>query len=228
MCAAALLACAACGGSRPIDASTSGDPDAGSHPTPPNGGGQPDPRVTLSVHVSGQGRVISSPAGIDCRDDCTAQFTAHAVVALSAVPDAAQSFQGFGGACAASTCTLTVDADASVSAVFAAMPPAPPRLHTVTVEVSGSGAGRVVSTPAGIDCSAPGICSAQFAAGTPVSLAAAVDLLSSPAKWSGACSGTSCAFTVGGDARVRVAIDDLHYRAIDLGVLPGGWWSQAG
>lgn len=58
---------------------------------------------------------------------------------------------------------------------------------TFLVSVAISGAGRVVSAPAGIDC--PGTCSAAFPAGTGVNLAAAAAAPASFAGWQGACTG---------------------------------------
>jgi secreted trypsin-like serine protease len=66
----------------------------------------------------------------------------------------------------------------------------------LTVERSGSGSGQMSSSPAGISCGAA--CSASFADGTLVTLAAAPAAGSSFSGWSGAgCSGTgSCQVTM--------------------------------
>jgi lysophospholipase L1-like esterase len=58
----------------------------------------------------------------------------------------------------------------------------------LTVAKSGSGAGTVTSTPAGINCGAT--CSASYASGTSVTLTAATASGSTFAGWSGACTGT--------------------------------------
>ena len=57
----------------------------------------------------------------------------------------------------------------------------------VSITIAGPGAGHVTSTPPGIDC--PAACTATFAAGTQVSLAAAPDATSAFAGWAGDCSG---------------------------------------
>ncbi len=73
---------------------------------------------------------------------------------------------------------------------------------TVEVVLDGSGAGRVVSEPAGIDC--PGTCSAEFAGGIEVTLSAAREDGSAFAGFAGDCAGldASCALTVDGDRTV--------------------------
>ncbi len=65
----------------------------------------------------------------------------------------------------------------------------------LTVTAAGTGSGKVTSTPAGISC--PGTCSANFASGAVVTLAASAAAGSTFAGWSGACTGTgSCAVTM--------------------------------
>ncbi len=57
----------------------------------------------------------------------------------------------------------------------------------VTVDVVGGGAGRITSTPGGLDCTTS--CSAAFPAGTTVTLSATPDAGSAFVGWSGDCSG---------------------------------------
>ncbi len=76
--------------------------------------------------------------------------------------------------------------------------PAQPMLLSVTK--SGSAAGMVASSPAGIDCGAT--CSKTFAAGTSVTLTATPVTGSSFTSWSGSgCSGTSTCTVVMSEAR---------------------------
>jgi hypothetical protein len=70
---------------------------------------------------------------------------------------------------------------------------------TVTVSKTGSGTGTVASTPAGIDCGT--VCSATFASGSSVALAATPGAGSTFAGWtSGGCSGTAPCTFVGNTA----------------------------
>jgi hypothetical protein len=71
----------------------------------------------------------------------------------------------------------------------------------LTVSMTGTGAGRVTSSPAGIDC--PGSCTATIPAGSSMSLWAKADAGSNFAGWGGGCSGPGdCAVSVGGDVTV--------------------------
>lgn len=72
---------------------------------------------------------------------------------------------------------------------------------TLTVATAGLGTGSVVSLPAGIDCVTT--CSATFPSGTPVTLTAMPDAVSTFTGWSGACSGTgSCTVVLNGNTTV--------------------------
>jgi hypothetical protein len=83
---------------------------------------QPGP--ALSVTVTGNGSVVSTPAGISCGTVCTASFAANTSVTLVATPAAAQRFRGWSGACSGTgtSCTVTLTAATSVGAAFEALP----------------------------------------------------------------------------------------------------------
>jgi uncharacterized repeat protein (TIGR03803 family) len=76
----------------------------------------------LSVSVAGSpgGRVTSSPAGIDCGSTCSASFAPGTQVTLTASPATAWGFSGWGGgACSGiGSCSVTMNANTSVSASF--------------------------------------------------------------------------------------------------------------
>jgi hypothetical protein len=139
---------------------------------------------------SGSGSVTSDPAGIDCGGACSAEFPHGTSVTLTANAAAGSSFVGWGGACAgtATTCTVNMTEARGVVATFDA------QVHTLSVSRAGSGSGTVTSSPAGIDCGAA--CSAQFAHGTSVTLTAGAPAGSLFAGWSGACAGTASTCTV--------------------------------
>jgi hypothetical protein len=79
----------------------------------------------LNTSVSGGGKLTSSPAGIDCGAACSASFSSSTAVILTAAPNAGQQFSGWGGACAGTqtTCTLQMTQARTVQAAFAATPP---------------------------------------------------------------------------------------------------------
>jgi hypothetical protein len=79
---------------------------------------------TLDVSVGGAGSVVSDPAGIACPDSCSATFADGASVTLTATADDGSTFTGWGGACSGNAgCTVTMNADQSVTATFEAVVP---------------------------------------------------------------------------------------------------------
>jgi hypothetical protein len=148
--------------------------------------------LTVTKSGTGTGTITSSPAGISCGSSCSATFDSGTVVNLTATPDSGSTFAGWSGACTGTgACSVTMDAAKSVGANFSAN--AGP--FTLTVSKSGNGTGTVTSTPSGISCGTT--CSASFASGTVVSLAATPDSGSTFAGWGGACSGTgACSVTM--------------------------------
>ena len=95
-------------------------------PPPPPPPPPPPATHALTVAVSGNGRVVSTPAGIDCPGTCTAPFAAGTPVSLAATPATGSKFDGYSNACAGAACSLAMTADATVSAAFSTLPPPPP------------------------------------------------------------------------------------------------------
>ncbi|EWS55127.1 Conserved repeat-containing protein [Methylibium sp. T29] len=146
---------------------------------------------TLSVAVSGNGSVVSSPAGINCGASCSAGFDSATSVTLTATPAAGRVFSGWGGDCAgtASTCTVSMQASRTVTASFN-----PPPASTFSLNVSVGGGGTVRSQPAGIDCGSA--CSAAYAVNTSVVLSATPAAGQVFTGWGGACTGAGPSCTV--------------------------------
>jgi phospholipase C len=152
---------------------------------------QPPPtnyQLSVTAPAAGTGTIASTPAGINCPGTCSASFASGTKVSLSETPAATYTFTGWGGSCSGTgACSVTMAANASVTAAFSAAGPV-----ALTVALTGSGTGMVTSTPAGINC--PGTCSANFASGTTVSLAASPTGFGG---WGGGCSGTgACSVTM--------------------------------
>lgn len=79
---------------------------------------------------------------------------------------------------------------------------------TLSITLVGSGSGTVASTPTGIACGSA--CSANYATGTRVDLAATPAATSTFRGWSGACSGTgACTVTLDSATSVSAAFDPL-------------------
>jgi hypothetical protein len=79
------------------------------------------PAHTLTVAKAGPGSgvVMSTPAGIDCGPTCTTQVVAGTTLTLSASALPGAMFAGWSGACSGmGACTVTLDADRTVTATF--------------------------------------------------------------------------------------------------------------
>ncbi len=161
--------------------------------------------LQIQLSGSGTGSVSSAPAGITCGSTCSANFPAGTQVTLTSSAAAGSSFSGWGGACSGTgACTVTMNAAQTVTASFA--------VHTsqfqLQVQLSGTGAGSVNSTPGGIDCGPT--CTASFPAGTQVTLMAAATAGSQFDGWSGACSGQdACVVTMNSNQSVTAKFDGI-------------------
>lgn len=81
--------------------------------------GMPHHALTVTKGGGGGGLVTSSPAGIDCGSQCSADFESGTVVTLSAAPSSGSSFTGWSGACTGTgACDVTMDQARSVTATF--------------------------------------------------------------------------------------------------------------
>ena len=174
----------------------------------------------------GSGSGVVSATGITCGiggaagADCTEPFLHGTVVSLTATPTASNVFAGWGGACSGTgPCQVTMDQARNVTAAFTAT-------YRLSLEGAGSGAGTVRSDLAGIDCAInaaipTGSCSAQFPAGTVVTLSATPGANSDFAGWSRACPGASCAITIDQDIDVTVSFT-LQKRLLTVALAGNG------
>jgi hypothetical protein len=146
------------------------------------GFGRAQPTLTVDKVGSGGGMVTSDPAGISCGGDCTENYIEDTNVTLTATPDANVGFAGWSGACSGAdpVTIVTMDANKTCTATF--------ETHTLTVNTTGGGTGRVTSAPAGINCSED--CTENYAPDTVVALAAHPGVKSYLASWSGDCVST--------------------------------------
>src|SRR5215831_18862368 len=96
---------------------------------PGGAGGSGGPAPTLTIKISGRGKVLSSPKGISCPFKCHARFFSGSRVALEARPAAGWSFRRWSGLCRGrSPCTLTLKTRGVAVAVFQTAPrPSPPK-----------------------------------------------------------------------------------------------------
>ena len=126
---------------------------------------------TLTVAVTGAGSVTSQPTGIDCAatgGSCKAAYPTGAPVVLTAVPNSAAVFTGWGGACAPTTasgstpapvtCTVTMNGVQSVTAAFGPAPAAPPGTIAIIAPTDASALSQAAFAPS----VAPGITVASY------------------------------------------------------------------
>lgn len=76
--------------------------------------------LTVSRSGIGSGVITSNHAGIDCRGECSRNYTSGISVTLTATPDSGSIFTGWsGGGCPGTgTCTVTIDTDKTIKATF--------------------------------------------------------------------------------------------------------------
>ena len=81
---------------------------------------QPSQPLTLTVGVSGKGKVTSTPAGINCGKTCSATYPSGTAVTLTATPGAGFFFRGWSGACTGTdSCVVSMTTAQTVTATFA-------------------------------------------------------------------------------------------------------------
>ena len=78
----------------------------------------------LRVTVTGGGSISSFPAGLNCRDDCTASFVEGTDIVLRARADRGFSLANWSGACSGTdtACRVTLNGDQQVEASFSEIP----------------------------------------------------------------------------------------------------------
>ena len=84
-------------------------------------------KPTLTVAVTGKGKVVSVPRGISCPKTCRARFPRDARVLLRARPSKGWRFTRWAGPCLGNAeCPLKLSTRTAVRAVFTRIPPPPP------------------------------------------------------------------------------------------------------
>jgi hypothetical protein len=134
----------------------------------------------LTLTTVGEGTVQVSPAAYKDQGNGRLLYARGTAVTLTATPAQGSFFEGWEGGCRGTdpACALTMDNDAPVTARFG-----------VTVDLTIEGRGRVVSSPAGLDCNQS--CKQAFTYDVPVTLTATALAGYRFDGWSGDCTGTS-------------------------------------
>lgn len=139
---------------------------------------------TLRVIKTGNGKVTSSPARIDCGANCTAPFASDTTVELTPDADLGSSFAGWSGCTpvvGTDKCTVKMTATKTVYATFKPTYP-------LTVILAGTGTGTVTSRPPdnGINCGSD--CTENYPSGAVVRLIPIAAAGSGFTVWSGCTS----------------------------------------
>lgn len=179
----------------------------------------------LSLALTGtSGRVVSTPAGIDCSviveetsGSCAADFPAGSTVQLQATGIASSTLGGWSGACSgnAAACSVTMSAARSVGAQWVGG-----GAGLVRVSPSGTGIVRLVSTPAGIDCSRDGrrndgTCAVRLRPGTSVTVTGTTERFSIFTTVTGSCTALPCTLTSAPDGERGISVG-TRYDAFTL------------
>jgi len=190
----------------------------------------------LTVRVVGQGRVTSqgSPAAIDCGSSCSAMMPARTSILLYTRAEPGYRLDTFSGDCSGGlshysggTAYLTHD-DSLCTVTFVAA------RQRVNVEKVGTGAGSVVSEPAGLDCGAA--CSMSFPASTGVVLSARAepgsvfagwDMMGS---WPGTCTDAQgrCSLFLTYSYTIKARFDRVVDAGAGMRTLTVGWVGRGG
>src|SRR5579885_82668 len=154
--------------------------------------------VSAPTDASGNGGNVTAGDEIDCgsdgTDDCSWTDYTGSTVTVVEEPDVGYAFSGWGGACSgtATSCTVSLANDESITATFTRSSSSP----TLSVAVTGNG----TVSGGGIACTSAGGsgCTTTESAGSTVTLTATPGAGSGFSGWGGACAGTavSCVVTM--------------------------------
>jgi hypothetical protein len=175
----------------------------------------------LTIAKTGEGTVVSSPAGIECTGaktgaECEGKFEENELITLTASPAADYAFSAWAGCTehVGLTCKVKMDKAKTVKVTFVKTP-------LLTVEKAGSGYGKVAAT--GISCDES--CSSAASA---IKTGTAVTVKVTPAKGSEAavfengtgsasgCSGASCTFTISTNSSVKVKFSPISTKTLTV------------
>ena len=158
-------------------------------------------RWDLSVIKTGNGRIRSTPTGIDCGSSCFASYRPDVLVTLSAEPDQYSYFSGWvdNDCTGIGDCVVNMNQDRAIVARFE------PIRHALEVIVNEGG--RITSNPMGIDCGTD--CAEVFNAGTVIELSAEPDPLFELAAWRGenCVAPDVCTFTLTGTRAISAEFE---------------------
>ena len=183
------------------------------------GNGSNDVYYTLTTLRSGlgSGKITSSPAGIDCGVICSVSLLWNSSATLTATSFPGSKFVSWSGDCTSTstTCTVVMTGNKLVTAIFG-LGGSNDTYYTLTASRSGSGSGKITSSPSGINCGV--ICNVSLLWNTSATLTASAASGSKFVKWTGDCTSTSttCTVVMTGNKSVKATFDisginDIYY-----------------
>jgi hypothetical protein len=150
-------------------------------PPPPTGSHR------LVTNKTGQGIVVSEPAGIACHPTCYAHYPEGTALTLRATPSAGFAFAGFSGDCNNQGYVL-LDADKSCTVAFEpTTTPVSPEKPQFILRTETQGPGQIVGK--GIKCGED--CIENYGREMTVTLTAIPQLGAQFSHWRGDCAGTA-------------------------------------
>jgi hypothetical protein len=169
---------------------------------------EPTPEFTLEVKKggSGSGTVTSSPPGINCGSECSAEFEEGTKIVLTAVANSGSVFVKWEGCKAEPSpaqCEVTVGEDEEVTAIFEL-------LRTLTITKAGTGSGEVKCK---VNGGSAGTCASSYANGTNLELVATAGIgsefkgFSAGTGSASGCSTLSCAFKIEANSAVTATFN---------------------
>jgi hypothetical protein len=167
--------------------------------------------LTVTKSGSGSGTVASLPAGIDCGSTCSASYTSGTLVTLTAQADTGSVLSGWigCGSTSGNSCSITITADVTITAVFVAGTTRKYMLTAMKKKIN-RGDGTVQSEDLSIDCGTT--CKHPYFKGTTITLTATADSGSTFTGWGPItlnrkkinCSGTGpCTITMDAAKTIR-------------------------
>lgn len=129
---------------------------------------------TLTVNVTGNGKVTSNSGNINCPTNCSSSYTKDASVVLTATPNTNTKFSGWSGNCTGTSTTtnITLDANKNCTATFIDET-ATPNTFTLDVTVKDKESNQAIGGTIKVNnvtCNLP--CNKAFSANTSVTLTA--------------------------------------------------------
>jgi hypothetical protein len=141
--------------------------------------------VKVNNTGKGKGSISSSPAGINCGENCSGDFPSSQTIRLSAQAETGYVFMGWQGVCAGqgALCRLEPGDNPNSGESWARFEPT----ARLKVNLKGNGKGSVSSDPGGINCGMT--CQSEFSSTDSFFITAIPEEGSTFMNWEGACTG---------------------------------------